>query len=84
MAGLLDDLPKPVITITSRIYYKVTIHCHKCGAVALSRHVTEIHDCLSDFVTAQLMADFNRSMPNIPVGWAMSGRDKLTCSSCMK
>jgi hypothetical protein len=55
------------------------VACKICGTTFLSRHSvgvqrTSVED-LPDFV--------GRLRPNIPVGWCMDGRDKITCVNCI-
>lgn len=71
-----------MMLITGDISYKVEISCHLCGRQALSRHSTRLIGVPIDHVKELLLIDSRSKTPDIPVGWSMSGRDRISCDSC--
>jgi hypothetical protein len=71
-----------MILISGSFTYQVLISCCGCGKQALSRHHTHVQQASASEMQEILQAQFRTEQPDIPIGWSMNGRDKLSCESC--
>lgn len=71
-----------MITVSGDVAFKVEIRCGGCGRLALSHHHITLVSVPARELEAQLQYEFNHRIPDIPVGWSMSGRDNLKCENC--
>lgn len=65
--------------ITGDIRYQMPIVCSRCGLRALSTHRMTLVGVWVEDVDSVIRQHFRQQTPDIPVGWAMFGRDDVRC-----
>jgi len=71
-----------VILVSGDLTMQVQIRCWNCEKTALSRHRVDVRQVNAADMEQLLLDEFGRRIPDIPVGWSMSGRDRLSCEEC--
>jgi hypothetical protein len=67
------------VLVSGMITLSRPLSCKECGAIFMSRHTLHLGPVSVTF----LPQIAKNQMPNIPVGWSMSGRDNITCIDCI-
>lgn len=70
------------IIVSGDIYYNMPIKCYACKKGVYVKHSVRIVHCELELMENLIQTDFNFTVPNIPVGWAMYGRDRIYCETC--